>query len=85
VHAEIRRDAVAEFVPNPVRVRLVGKDINETWGNDQVAGVDDGLAVDVVGGDEGDAVADEPDVGDRVLASCRIHDTTAGDGGIEQR
>ena len=84
MHAEIRRDAVAEFVPNPVGVRLVGKNINETWGNHQVAGVDDGLCVDVVGSDEGDAVADEADVGDRVVTSCGIHDSTAGDGGIEQ-
>ncbi len=33
----------------------------------------------------GDAVADETDVGDRVVTSCRIHDTTASDGGIEER
>ena len=85
MHAEIRRDAIAEFVPNPVRVRLVGKDINESWGDYQIAGVNDGLSVDAVGRDQGDAVADETDVGDRVVTSCRIHDTTASDGGIEER
>ena len=85
MHTEVCCDAVAEFVPDPIRVGLVGKDINETWGNYQVAGVDDGLAVDVVGRDQGDAVADETDVGDRVVTSCRIHDTTASDGGIEER
>ena len=84
MHAEVRRDAVAELVPNAIRVGFVRKHINETGGDNQVAGVNCCFAVDVIGRNKGDAVADETDVGDGVVTSCRVHDTTAGDRGIEE-
>ena len=84
VHAEVCCDAIAEFVPNAVGVRFVRKDVNEPRRHDQIGGIDSGLALDVVGRDEGDAGADEANVGDGVVTRCWIHDPTAVDDGVEQ-
>ena len=42
------------------------------------------VTVDVVGRNKCDAIANETDVGDRVVTSCWVHDTTASDGGVEE-
>ena len=64
MHAEVCRDAIAEFVPNAIRVGFVRKHINEAGGDDQVAGINCCLTVDRISGDEGDSAPDESYVGD---------------------
>ena len=83
VHAEVGGDAVAELVPDPVGVGLVGEHVDEARGHDLAGGVDGGLAGERVGADEGDALADDADVGDLVVARRGVHDPAAGDDGVE--